>query len=263
MIDPVPTHFHSDRGTVVRLDLDGDAVFDAERLTFLLDVLDDTCASSIDNKRYAMHETARGRHIELRFRGTYPPLAIVAIQAILNSDWRREAFNLLRALTLGSAPEFWRQEGRWNTLYSEKLGRCEPMIDPTKFGSGRPALGPDDFGDADVAILTVKEAEEIEITQDNMQRPRLVLTFEEFPDKGYWCNTTAVKTLCGKLGNNEAKWTGKLVPLIRAMTRNPSTGKNQAVMWVADGDKWEDLIAENSGRRRPASRGKATAKKRR
>lgn len=260
MTEPAP--FHS--GTWIKLDLDGDAPFESERMLFLLDVLGDTCAMFIDNKRYAMHETARGRHVELRFRKEYPPLAVVAIQAILGSDARREIFNLLRALMLGDAPEFWRQEGRWNTLYAEKLGRLTPMIDPTKFGSGRPALGPDDFGDADVAILTVKEAEEIEITQDNTQRPRLVLTFEEFPDKGYWCNTTAVKTLCGKLGNNEAKWVGKSVPLIRAITRNPSSGKNQPVMWVADGDKWEDLIAENSGRRRPSSRAqKATTKKRR
>jgi hypothetical protein len=50
-----------------------------------------------------------------------PPLFIVAAQAICGSDWKREAFNLLRAKNLPNAPREWRRNGRWNTLYREKF----------------------------------------------------------------------------------------------------------------------------------------------
>jgi hypothetical protein len=39
----------------------------------------------------------------------------VALQAILGSHWRREAFNLLRAITVSDAPQAWSK--RWNVLY--------------------------------------------------------------------------------------------------------------------------------------------------
>lgn len=256
MIETPPDGGYRGEGpTLIALDFDGDAKPDDEALSFLCEVLEDRVTWK------TCHRTARGFHMEFTLAKTYPPLAIVAIQALVGSDRRREIFNLLRALVLGSAPEFWRQSGRWNTLYAEKLGRTDPMIDPTKFGNGRPVLSPEDFDGADVAVLTILEAEEIEIQQDGEARPRLILTFEQFPDKAYWCNVTAVKTLVGKLGNNEAKWIGHSVPLVRATTKNPATKKEQEVMWVADGDKWEDLIAQNSGTRRPAKRG--AAKKRR
>jgi hypothetical protein len=124
----------------------------------------------------------------------------------------------------------------------------------------------EDVGDADVAVLTISEVEQIEIEQDGETRNKLIVTFEEFPDKGYWCNVTAVKTLVGKLGNNEARWTGKQVPLVRATTRNPQTKKVQDVLWIADGDKWDDLIAQSSRRTRTraakkAAGGKKTAKR--
>lgn len=47
------------------------------------------------------------------------PVEIVCLQILLGSDMQREAFNLLRAHSLGDAPEFWRD--RWNVLFSEKL----------------------------------------------------------------------------------------------------------------------------------------------
>lgn len=64
--------------------------------------------------------TARGFHIVADVivrEGKMPDMAIVAAQAILGSDARREAFNLLRAMhvSLGTVPPFWRS--RWNVLY--------------------------------------------------------------------------------------------------------------------------------------------------
>lgn len=49
------------------------------------------------------------------------PILIVALQAILGSDWKRETFNLYRARQLPLAPQSWRLFSAWNTLYREKL----------------------------------------------------------------------------------------------------------------------------------------------
>lgn len=43
----------------------------------------------------------------------------VCLQLLLGSDPKREAFNLLRAHSIGDAPAFWRD--RWNVLYAEKI----------------------------------------------------------------------------------------------------------------------------------------------
>jgi hypothetical protein len=237
------------KGSELRLDFDGDATLDEDVLAFVLETLDE--------KIYRREEfkTARGHHICLMLHGDYPALAIVAMQSILGSDRKREAFNLQRALVLGSAPAFW--QFRWNVLYAEKLGRLDTMINPDEFGQGLPSLKVDDIGDADVAVLTVSEVETRELEQDGVQRQRLLLRFDEFPEKGYWCNVTAVKTLVGKLGNNEARWVGKSVPLVRANTTNPQTKTKVDVLWVASGEQWDDLIAQSSGRRK---RGRPTKK---
>lgn len=231
------------------LDFDGDAKLDEELLVFVLEVMD------VAKMRHVERETARGVHHEIMLDAELSPLAIVALQAILGSDPRRETFNLLRALVLGDAPAFW--QSRWNVLYAEKLGRTDTMINPEEFGQGKPSLKIEDIGDADVAVLTVSDVEQIEIEQDGETRNKLIVSFEEFPDKGFWCNVTGVKTLVGKLGNNEARWAGKQVPLVRATTRNPQTKKVQDVLWIADGDKWDDLIAQQSRR----ARGRSGAKK--
>ena len=59
--------------------------------------------------------------IAMRCRRLPPPVAIVALQSILGSDWKRETFNLFRARILSRAPKSWRRMGVWNTLYREKL----------------------------------------------------------------------------------------------------------------------------------------------
>jgi hypothetical protein len=63
--------------------------------------------------------TRRGWHVRAWYRGpAWPPVVIVAVQAILGSDPERELFNLVRALALDGAPAFWRT--RWNVLYRAK-----------------------------------------------------------------------------------------------------------------------------------------------
>lgn len=61
--------------------------------------------------------TRRGYHAIIELRESVPFIEIVAAQAILGSDPRREAFNLRRARTIaaGGVPAFW--IARANTLY--------------------------------------------------------------------------------------------------------------------------------------------------
>lgn len=77
----------------------------------------------IDLEVKAIHKTERGVHVILlanwQDRKSLEPVEIVALQLLLGSDFKREAFNLMRAHTLGDAPAFWRD--RWNVLHSEKV----------------------------------------------------------------------------------------------------------------------------------------------
>lgn len=65
----------------------------------------------------------KGWHVlvETRAKWARDPVAVVAAQAILGSDPKREMFNLMRAVSLPSRPAFWRGRHRWNTFYSRKL----------------------------------------------------------------------------------------------------------------------------------------------
>lgn len=66
-------------------------------------------------------ERTRLAHAVIPLKALYElsPVETVAMQLLLGSDPKREAFNLLRAHNLGDAPAFWRD--RWNVLYAEKL----------------------------------------------------------------------------------------------------------------------------------------------
>lgn len=56
-----------------------------------------------------------GWHVLLILRERFEPLVVVALQCILGSDAKREAFNLQRVLQLKKVNTFWRK--RWNRLY--------------------------------------------------------------------------------------------------------------------------------------------------
>jgi len=60
--------------------------------------------------------TAHGWHVIVDVPGRRSSLEVVALQAIIGSDWKREAFNLMRVKNLDGVPLYWRQ--RWNVLYS-------------------------------------------------------------------------------------------------------------------------------------------------
>lgn len=62
-------------------------------------------------------KTRRGWHVVVGIKKRLHPAFIVAAQAILGSDPKREAFTLMRVQELGWMTPFWRR--RWNVLYAK------------------------------------------------------------------------------------------------------------------------------------------------
>jgi hypothetical protein len=59
----------------------------------------------------------RGSHLAITWGAKWEPWQIVVIQAILGSDPKREAYNLLRLMSGADVAKNW----RWNFLFSRKL----------------------------------------------------------------------------------------------------------------------------------------------
>jgi hypothetical protein len=68
-----------------------------------------------------LRRTARGWHVKVVVRGRATPAVVVAVQAICGSDWRREAFNLVRVRAARRVAPEWRT--RYSVLFTRKLGR--------------------------------------------------------------------------------------------------------------------------------------------
>ena len=66
----------------------------------------------------SFYRTARGWHLEIELTRRVHPWRIVALQAILGSDYRREAFNLRRTGNWRNLPVVARE--RWNVLFLQK-----------------------------------------------------------------------------------------------------------------------------------------------
>lgn len=105
--------------TLLKLDLDGGATVRGvlQRITHWARLT----RLRVQAVRYS--RSRHGWHVMVQVWQRLSPAEIVAAQAMLGSDWRREAFNLLRVRALGRAPRFWRQPGRWNVFFSGKLQR--------------------------------------------------------------------------------------------------------------------------------------------
>lgn len=91
--------------------------FDGPTPTNLIPFITECCRHwrwPIEAIRY--DRTRRGFHVIVGVRKRIPPARIVAAQAILGSDPRREMHNLNRVQTLHRMPTYWR--GRWNVLYA-------------------------------------------------------------------------------------------------------------------------------------------------
>lgn len=60
-------------------------------------------------------KTRHGWHVIIGVRKKLAPPLIVAAQAVLGSDPKREAFNIMRVQNLDALSPYWRE--RWNVLY--------------------------------------------------------------------------------------------------------------------------------------------------
>ena len=60
-------------------------------------------------------QTRHGWHVRIVLAQRIAFARVVCLQAILGSDWKREAYNSRRALNWRTVPPFWRQ--RANVLY--------------------------------------------------------------------------------------------------------------------------------------------------
>lgn len=97
--------------TTVKLDIDGALPADLfARIFWVFHML----GYGVDSIR--QDKTRRGWHVVIEVRRRLAPKTVVALQAILGSDPRRELFNLVRVLGLARHSMFWRE--RWNVLYS-------------------------------------------------------------------------------------------------------------------------------------------------
>jgi len=107
---------------IARLDYDSreDLRAGLDRMRFLKEVV---AANGYYPGPYRLrrYRTRRGWHVEIQARIMLEPEVMVALQAILGSDYRREAFNLFRVMALPVAPVFWRRLGHWNVLHRERI----------------------------------------------------------------------------------------------------------------------------------------------
>lgn len=133
------------------------------------------------------------------------------------------------------------------------------MIDPNAFSKAKAVIKPADLGGANVAVVTVEHAEQIEIGGD----PKIVMQFEEFPEvpndkqapRNYFPNLTSIRNLVDALGADESKWKGKQVVLEVVKTNDPNKKRQVDALWVAAAETWGEHIRA-AGKRtapRPAS----------
>lgn len=98
--------------TLVKVDIDG-PLENTERVWWVLRML--RCSV-----RYVSYRrTRRGWHVEVEVARRLHPWRVIAIQAILGSDYRRETFNLRRTARWSELPAVARDH--WNVLFVQKI----------------------------------------------------------------------------------------------------------------------------------------------
>lgn len=236
----MPERINSPASALIKLDVDGPLPNDLkERIEFVFKTL----GVRIIEMGTVISPRGNGHHVMVKLADSLPVLAVVAIQAIIGSDWRRETYNLQRALVLADAPDFWQH--RWNVLYASKLGDVA-MIDVNKYGGPKRDALKAEHMEGDVAVVTIADVEEIQVDRDGEQRPVLVLTFKETGDLAFFPNVTGIKHLVKGLGADERDWTGKKIAIEKVKTNNPQTKQATTSVWVADSTTWR-THAKNAG----------------
>lgn len=116
-------------------------------------------------------------------------------------------------------------------------------VDPTKHGSSRPKLSPDDL-EEEVAILEITSFEEAEI--EDADRPEgkrwiAMLYFEETGDKALFLNKTQIQYLIEGLGSDDSEdWIGQPVPV--EVKRGRFQNQPYEKVYIVDPLEWSDYI---------------------
>lgn len=97
------------------------------------------------------------------------------------------------------------------------------------FKSGAPKLGPDVIG-ADSAVLTIAEFKRNVKTRIGDAD---VIVFAEFPNHGWYANTTSLKAIAAVYGPDYSKWAGKKVPVEVRESTIVGSSKATRTLWCA------------------------------
>lgn len=101
-------------GTRIKVDIDGPLPADVGyRVAWVMQTL------AVPVAWWSVYRTRRGWHIEVEVKRRWHPWRVIAVQAILGSDWRRETYNLRRVAAWRALPGFARR--RWNVLFDRKF----------------------------------------------------------------------------------------------------------------------------------------------
>lgn len=125
----------------------------------------------------------------------------------------------------------------------------------------------------DVVVVTIQETKDQTFTGDEPGKDRvaLVIITEEYPEAAWFPNAGrggSIDRMYDKLGENQAKWIGERIPLVRVRdVWNPSTktrsDKFHAAATTPDKKgnvEWDDILAEADGKARPRARAVAAPK---
>jgi hypothetical protein len=100
------------RKTVIKLDYDKKVRWGRDRFLTIVDML------RLRISKLRVHETNRGLHICFEVERELSPVQVVCLQSLFGSDYRREAFNFMRASDLRNKDDFVRNH--WNVLFARK-----------------------------------------------------------------------------------------------------------------------------------------------
>ena len=117
-------------------------------------------------------------------------------------------------------------------------------LNSSNYNPARPKLTPEML-EGTAAILTVTNAEEIDITDPNRKdgfRKALAVNFEETGEATMWPNATMSQTLIQMLGDDTDEWIGKLVPVEARHVR--WGGEVHHKVCIIEAREWKDAFKE-------------------
>lgn len=100
--------------TRIKVDIDGRLPEEiGERIVWVLRTM------KLPVRSVSYRRTRHGWHVEIEIARQMHPWRVIAIQAVLGSDYRRETFNLRRTSQWSRLPAVARKH--WNVLFSRKI----------------------------------------------------------------------------------------------------------------------------------------------